>query len=141
MTVRVERTMTVPAEPERVWSFIADPAHRADAISVVADWEVHDGTATWHVTLPVPLIDRTIAIETEDVDVRAPEYVKFVGTSSVLRVVGEHELERIDRGTRLTNRFLVEGRVPGVERFFERNLDRELSNLETALERHLELEA
>ncbi len=143
MTVRVERTMTVAASPELVWEFIGDPDQRARPISVVKDWEIHDADrATWHVSLPIPVIDRTIAIETEDVERREPEYVRFIGRSKVLRVQGEQELEPTDDGgTRVTNRFVVDGKLPGVERFFKRNLDDELQNLEAALREYLELEA
>ena len=35
----------------------------------------------------------------------------------------------------------VDGRLPGVERFFKKRLDAELDNLETALRRDLELPA
>jgi len=140
MTVRVERTMTVAAPPERVWEFIADPDERARPISVVKDWEIHDDDrATWHVSLPIPVLDRTIAIETEDVERREPEYVRFIGRSKVLRVQGEQELEATDDGaTRVTNRFVVDGKLPGVERFFKRNLDDELQNLESALRAHID---
>ena len=139
MTIRVQREMTVEAPPERVWAFIADPNRRAAPISVIEDWTVHDdGSATWHVALPIPLIDRTVTVETKDVERRPEEFVKFTGKSRVMRVVGEHELEPVDGGTRLTNTFVVEGRFPGVERFFERNLDRELANLEDALRTDLE---
>ncbi|MFB6309446.1 MAG: SRPBCC family protein [Haloarculaceae archaeon] len=140
MTVRVERTTTVPADRARVWEFISDPAKRAAPISVVADWDVHgDGRSTWHVRLPIPILDRTITVETEEVERREPEYVEFVGKSKVMHVVGEHELEETeDGGTRLTNRFVVDGRLPGVERFFKRNLDRELGHLEEALRNDLE---
>lgn len=143
MTVRVERSMTVSAPPERVWEFIADPEKRAEPISVVEDWDVEDERhATWYLTLPVPVIDRTLRVDTEDVERREPEYVRFVGTSKVMRVQGEHELEETeDGGTHLTNRFVVEGRLPGVERFFKRNLDDELRNLEDALREDLEVEA
>jgi len=143
MTVRVERTMTVAASPEAVWEFIGDPDQRARPISVVNDWEIHDeNRATWHVSLPIPVIDRTIAIETEDVERREPEYVRFIGRSKVLRVQGEQELEPTeDGGTRVTNRFVVDGKLPGVERFFKRNLDEELQNLETALTSYLETDA
>ena len=140
MTVRVERTMTVPASPARVWEFIGDPDHRARPISVVEEWEVHDdGRATWHIALPIPILDRTIAIETEDVERRDPEYVRFIGRSRVMRVQGEQELEPTeDGGTRVTNRFVVDGKLPGVERFFKRNLDGELRNLERALNDYLD---
>jgi len=141
MTVRVERSFEFPVERERVWEFIADPAQRAGAISVVTEFTVHDdGSATWRLKLPIPVINRTIAVETQDESVREPEYVKFSGRSKVMNVVGEHELTTVDGGTRLTNRFVVDGSVPGVERFFRRNLDGEIDNLETALGEFLEVE-
>jgi len=142
MTVRVERTMTVAASPERVWEFIGDPDQRARPISVVEEWEIHDDDrATWHISLPIPIVDRTIAVETEDVERREPEYVRFVGRSKVMRVQGEQELEPTDDGgTRVTNRFVVDGKLPGVERFFKRNLDGELQNLERALNDYLDAE-
>ena len=134
MTVRIERVVDVPAPPEAVWSFIADPASRAEAISVVRDFDVGaDGAATWHLSLPIPLIDRTVAVETEETVREAPERVEFVGRSRVMRVVGEHLLEATDGGTRLTNRFVVDGRLPGVERYFRKHMDEELQNLEDAL--------
>jgi carbon monoxide dehydrogenase subunit G len=134
MTVRVERTFELDAPPEEVWEFIADPGKRAEPISVVESFEVHDEThATWHVSLPIPMVNRTITIETEDTERDPPSHVKFVGRSRVLRVVGEHDLEAVEGGTRLHNRFTVEGKLPGVERFFKRNLDEELDNLEAAI--------
>ncbi|WP_436910562.1 CoxG family protein [Halosimplex marinum] len=134
MTVRVERSFELPVDRERVWEFIADPGRRAGAISVVKDYEVHDdGSATWHIALPIPVVDRTVAVETEDEERREPEYVRFVGRSKVMKVVGEHELAETDEGTRVTNRFVVDGSLPGVERFFKRNLDEELKNLEETL--------
>ncbi|MFB6224355.1 MAG: SRPBCC family protein [Haloarcula sp.] len=142
MTVRVERTMTVSAPRERVWDFITDPDKRARPISVVDNWEIIDDThANWSITLPIPVIDRTLTVETEDVEQRQPEYARFVGRSKVMTVQGEHELEATeDGGTQLTNRFVVEGRLPGVERFFKQNLDGEMQNLEQALRDDLELE-
>lgn len=134
MTVRVERVLHVPAPREEVWAFMVDPEKRARAISVVEDFELGEaGEATWHVRLPIPVVDRTVTIETEERERDPPEYVEFVGRSSILRVVGEHELAATDEGTDLTIRFVVDGRVPGVERFFERRLDDELLNLGTAL--------
>jgi len=139
MTVRVERTLTVPAPPERVWEFIADPDSRAAPISVIEEWEVHeDGSATWSLSLPIPLLDRGIAVETKDDERRPPEYVKFTGRSKVMHVQGEHILEAVDGGTTLTNRFVVDGRLPGVEQFFKRNFDAELDNLEQALRAEIE---
>ena len=114
MTVRVERTFELEASPERVWEFIADPAKRARPISVVESFDVHDDThATWHISLPIPLVSRTIAVETEDTAREPPEHVEFV----------------------------VDGRLPGVEGFFKRNLDGELDNLETAIRNEAEIEA
>ena len=141
MTVRVERTIEVAAPPDRVWEFIADPGKRARPISVVDSFEVHDEThATWRLSLPIPLVNRTITIETEDTERDPPNHVTFVGRSRVMRVVGEHDLEAIDGGTRLTNRFTVEGKLPGVEGFFKRNLDDELDNLATAIRHESEVE-
>jgi carbon monoxide dehydrogenase subunit G len=144
MTVRVQRTFEFEAPVERVWEFIADPGKRAEAISVVERFEVDEGgrRATWHISLPLPLIDRTAEVETRDVVVEPPTHVKFVGKSSVMRVTGEHTIERIDDSRcRLVNEFVVDGKFPGVERFFKKNLDRELGNLERALRRDLELAA
>ena len=143
MTVRVERTVDLPAERERVWAFLTDPAKRAGAISVVDDFDIHDEAgrkATWYLDLPVPLLRNALAIETQDVERDEPRYVKFTGRSRAMNVVGEHELEETEGGTRLTNRFTVEGRLPGVESFFERNLDGELENLRRAIERDLGVE-
>ncbi|WP_458205295.1 SRPBCC family protein [Haladaptatus sp. NG-SE-30] len=134
MTVRVERTFDLPVPPEEVWEFIADPKRRASAISVVADYDAGSGNrATWHIELPIPFVNRTIPVETEDITRKEPEYVKFVGRSSAMRVTGEHEIEPTDEGCRLANRFVVEGRVPGIERYFKKHLDDELTNLEDAL--------
>ena len=141
MTIRVQREVVVEAPPDRVWAFIADPDSRAAPISVIRDWTVHDdGSATWQVALPIPVVNRTITVETRDVERRPNEYVKFTGKSRVMRVSGEHRLEAVDGGTRLVNTFVVDGRLPGVERYFERNFDAELSNLEDALRAHLESE-
>lgn len=134
MTVRVERVVDVPAPPAEVWDFIADPEKRARSISVVTDYDdLGDGKAVWHVKLPIPVINRTVRIETEDRERDPPRYVEFVGNSKVMRVVGEHTLEERDGDTQLTNRFVVDGKLPGVERFFKRNLETEFDNLERAL--------
>ncbi|WP_254838220.1 CoxG family protein [Natronomonas marina] len=139
MTVRVERVFELPAPPEEVWAFIADPEKRARPISVVVDFETTgERTAVWHVELPVPRVDRTIAIETEDVEVDEPRHVKFVGRSRAMNVQGEHTLEPTAEGTRLTNRFVVDGRLPGVETYFKRKLDGELANLEAAVREDIE---
>ncbi|WP_336036887.1 CoxG family protein [Halobacterium yunchengense] len=134
MTVRVERTFDVSASPEEVWAFISDPEQRAAAISVVDSYERDGDTTIWHVRLPIPVVRSTIEVETRDVEVRPPEYVKFVGKSRVFSVTGEHEVAAADGGSRVTNTFVVDGGVPGVERFFRRNLDEELDGLQRALE-------
>jgi len=131
MTVRVERTFELDVPPERVWAFIADPTNRASAISVVDDYEERGETTVWFVEIPV--IGRTVELETRDVDRREGEYVKFVGTSRVLNITGEHEITPTERGCDLRNEFVVEGKFPGVETVFERRLDGELDNLERAL--------
>jgi len=143
MTVRVERTFELSAEPDRVWSFIADPEKRARPISVVTDFEkTGDHTATWFVKLPIPYVDRSIAVETEEIDFDPPHHVEFVGRSKVMRVVGKHTLEPTESGgTRLVNRFTVDGKLPGVERYFKRNMDGELQNVEQALLDDLGIEA
>lgn len=142
MTVRVRRSFEFDVAPERVWAFIADPEKRAAAISVVDRFESEsDRKATWHVTLPIPFVNSTVTVDTEDVERDPPRYVKFVGRSRVLRVTGEHTVEETDGGCRLHNEFVVDGRVPGVERFFKRNFETELDNLEAALRRDLELTA
>ncbi len=134
MTVRVERVIDVPVPREAVWEFISDPEKRARPISVVEDFELLDtGQAVWHLRLPIPVVNRTIRVETEEKTRDPPSYVEFVGRSKVMRVLGEHELEATDDGTRLTNRFVVDGKVPGVERFFKRNMEAEFDNLEDAL--------
>ncbi|UPM42328.1 CoxG family protein [Halocatena salina] len=134
MTVRVEQTFDVSASPETVWNFIADPEKRARAISVVDGFEeTGDRTAVWQIELPLPLLNRTISVETEETDRDPPTYVRFVGRSSAVHVVGEHRLEATEDGSQLTNRFIVDGKLPGVERFFKGNLEDELRNLRDAL--------
>ncbi|WP_410765011.1 SRPBCC family protein [Haloferax sp. DFSO60] len=143
MTVRVRRTFEFDAPVEEVWTFISDPAKRADAISVVERFDVSsDGRrATWHIALPIPLIRSTVEVETEDVELDEPRFVRFVGRSRVMRVTGEHTIEETEGGSRLINEFIVDGKLPGVETFFERNLDRELDNLEHALRTEVEATA
>jgi len=134
MVVRVERVVEVPAPREEVWAFISDPEKRARAISVVEDFELRDdGVAVWYVKLPIPFVDRRVAFETEERQRDPPRYVEFTGSSKVAHIVGEHTLEETADGTRLTNRFVVDGKLPGVERFFRRNLGDEMDNLEAAI--------
>ena len=82
--------------------------------------------------------DEIIAFETEDTERDPPTYVEFVGRSKVMRVTGQHTLEETDDGCRLTNEFVVDGKLPGVERFFKKNLDSELENLERSIRDYLD---
>lgn len=134
MVVRAERVVTIPAPRGRVWEFIDDAEKRARPISVVEDFELlSDSEAVWHVSLPIPLSDRTLRVETRDQNRTPPEYVEFIGDSKAFRVIGEHELTEVDGQTELRLSFSVDGRVPGVERFFKKNIDNELENLEQAI--------
>jgi len=137
MTARVERVFEVAASPEAVWDYIADPGNRADAISVVDRWETNGDETVWYLRLPIPLVRSTVAVRTRDVERTPPERVRFTGRSSVMAVTGEHRLEAVDGGTRVVNSFAVDGRLPGVEGFFERNFDGEIEHLHQALEAHL----
>ncbi|MFB6133367.1 MAG: SRPBCC family protein [Halanaeroarchaeum sp.] len=137
MTVRVERSFDVDASPAAIWEFIADPAHRARAISVVDSFERRGETTIWHIALPIPLLGATIPVRTKDVKRDEPTYVKFRGTSSAFTVTGEHTITETDDGATVRNVFYVDGKAPGVERFFERNFADEITNLKRALRRHL----
>ncbi|MFB6132619.1 MAG: SRPBCC family protein [Halanaeroarchaeum sp.] len=137
MTVRVERSFVVDASPGAVWEFIADPAGRARAISVVDRFERRGETTVWFIELPIPLLRTTIRVRTKDVTREEPTYVAFEGESTAFTVRGEHEISSVENGTRVSNTFVVDGRAPGVERFFERNFDEEIRNLERALQDHL----
>ncbi|MFB6127037.1 MAG: SRPBCC family protein [Halolamina sp.] len=142
MTVRVSRTFEFDADPDGVWEFISDHEKRAGAISVVEEFEVHnEREATWQVSLPIPMVSSTVGIDTEEVERDPPDHVTFVGRSKAVRVTGEHTIEPTDGGCRLVNEFVVEGKLPGVETFFERNLDAEMDNLERTLREHLDLPA
>jgi len=134
MTVRVSRTFEFDVPGEGIWAFIADPGKRAGAISVVDSYKIHDeNRATWQVKLPIPLLNSTVSVETEELIREPPTRVKFEGRSRALRVTGEHTITETDGGCQLRNEFVVDGQLPGVERFFKRNLDSELDNLEAAL--------
>ncbi|MFB6266899.1 MAG: SRPBCC family protein [Halodesulfurarchaeum sp.] len=140
MTVRVERRFDVEAPVEDVWAFISDPGNRARAVSVVDTFETRDDTTIWHISLPIPLLRKTIAVRTKDVELDPPQFVKFQGNSRAFDVEGSHRIEATESGSSVTNVFSVSGRMPGVERFFRRNLDGELKNLERALKRHVRRE-
>lgn len=139
MTARIERTFEIAAPPAAVWAVISDPETRARSISVVDDFEATgDRTAIWHVSLPIPRLNRTVEVETEDVEIDEPSYVRFVGRSKAMNVQGEHVLEPAEGGTQVTNRFRVEGRLPGVETYFKRKLDDELASLEAVVREETE---
>jgi len=134
MTVRVSRTFEFDVPGGRVWEFIADPEKRVNAISVVDSYELRgDKRAIWHVSLPIPLVNSTVQVKTEDIVREPPNRVKFSGRSKALNVTGEHTITDTETGCTLTNEFVVDGKLPGVERFFKRNLDKEMDNLEAAL--------
>lgn len=142
MTVRVERTFEFDVPASQIWEFIADPASRAAAISVVDSYETTDDSSmTWHVRLPIPGITATVAVETRETLKEPPERVEFVGRSRALRVTGTHSVEATDSGSLLHNEFVVDGRLPGVERYFKRNLDHELDNLAEALSEEFDAHA
>jgi len=129
MTVEVERVVTVDADVEEVWDVLSDSAARARAISVAESYRVEGEEVVWQVSLPIPLIRRTIAVRTHDEERDPPHFVRFVGTSRAFDVEGEHELTEVEAGTRVRSAFHVDGNLPGVERFFRQNVDDELANL------------
>lgn len=138
MTVRVEHAFDIDASPDRIWEFLADPVARAQAISVVDRFEQRGETTIWFIALPIPFARTTISVETEDVVREEPNKVSFRGRSSAFTVTGEHTITPEDGVSRVSTRFVVDGRAPGVERYFERNFESEVRNLERALRRHLE---
>jgi carbon monoxide dehydrogenase subunit G len=137
MVADVERTFEVEAPIEKVWELIADPTKRAEAISVVESYSDEGDEFIWHLELPIPVINETVSVRTQDIRRTPPEYVKFVGRSKVMEVTGEHILESTDTGCRVTNRFVVNGKVPGVEKFFQKRIDKEIDNLFDMLEDEL----
>jgi carbon monoxide dehydrogenase subunit G len=138
MVADVERTFEVEAPIEKVWELIADPTRRAEAISVVQSYSDEGEEFVWNLELPIPVVNGTVEVRTQDVRRNPPEYVKFVGRSKVMEVTGEHILESTDTGCRVTNRFVVNGKVPGVEKFFQRRIDAEIDNLFSMLTDELE---
>jgi hypothetical protein len=87
------------------------------------------------VRLPIPFIERTIAVETQDVVIEPPEHVEFIGRSPAFAVRGVHDVEPVDEAhTALDTAFIVDGKIPGVERFFQEHLDEELQHLASALQ-------
>lgn len=129
MSTIVERTYRVDAPPEDMWELIADPALRAEAISVVDHFEQDGEETIWYLKMPIRAIPGTIKVRTRDVERDPPRYVRFAGTSSIMDIAGEHEIAKTDSGCTVKNRFRVEGKFPGVERFFEKNIDKEMENM------------
>jgi len=129
MTVEVERSFDVDAPQSQVWELLASDENRARAIEIVDSFEQDGDETIWHVRLPGPLSSRTMAVRTWDVERDPPQYVKFVGRSKAMDVTGEHELTETGTGCRVRNRFVVDGKLPGVERFFRRNIDDEIDNI------------
>ncbi|WP_336135237.1 SRPBCC family protein [Natronomonas amylolytica] len=129
MVADVERTFEVEAPIEKVWELIADPTKRAEAISVVESYSDEGDEFIWQLELPIPVVSGTVTVRTQDVRRTPPEYVKFVGRSKIMEVTGEHILESTDTGCRVANRFVVNGKVPGVEKFFQKRIDEEIDNL------------
>lgn len=129
MVVDVERTYWVEAPIDEVWAVIADPASRATALSVVDRFETQGDVTIWHLKLPIPLLGGTVAVRTWDVERDPPRFVRFVGESRVMEVTGEHELTAEGDGTTVHNRFVVDGSLPGVERYFKRHIDGELTRI------------
>ncbi|MFC7059425.1 SRPBCC family protein [Halovenus salina] len=137
MTVEVERSFDVDVPIEVVWELLSDEEIRAETIGVVESYDTRPGgqhnEVVWNLSLPIPVISSTVAVKTRDVERQAPNYVKFAGTSKVMTVTGEHELSETETGCHVVNRFMVDGKVPGVERFFERNIDTEMDNFRKAI--------
>ena len=129
MTVEVERSYQIEAPIEEVWELLADSAVRASALGVVDHFDQQGEVTVWYLKLPLPLLRRTVSVRTWDVDRDPPRYVRFVGESKIMDVVGEHALSMDGDITTITNRFRVDGKLPGVEGFFERNIDREIERL------------
>lgn len=135
MTVEVERSFDIDAPIEEVWELLGDETIRAGAIEIVERFDTGGNDLVWHIKLPIPLVRKTIAVKTRDVERNPPNYVKFVGRSKVMDVTGEHELSEHGTGTRVRNRFVVDGKVPGVEKFFSENIDGEIENIRRAVSR------
>lgn len=132
MVVEVERTVTVDAPREEVWEVLSDPERRARVVSVVEDFRVEGEEYVWAVR--VPLVRKTVSVRTRDVERDPPRFVRFAGDSKVFDVEGEHELTEVEAGTEIRSRFVVDGKFPGVERFFEKNVDDEIDNLVDAFQ-------
>jgi carbon monoxide dehydrogenase subunit G len=141
MTVEVERAFDVDGSIDTVWDLLSDDETRAKTISIVESYDLREGAddtrVVWNLRLPIPLVSSTIEVRTREVERDAPHYVKFVGQSKVMTVTGEHELTEIENGCHVVNRFVVDGKVPGVEKFFERNIDTEIDNFRDTILEHV----
>lgn len=133
MTVEVERVYEVDVPVEAVWERLSDPGFRARAISIVDSFEVDGDETVWRVRVPIPGIRGTVPVRTRDVDRDPPRYVKFVGDARVMSVQGEHELSATEDGTQVRNRFVVDGSIPGIERFFSSRIDDEIEGMLAAV--------
>ena len=129
MTTAVVRSFEVDATVEEVWELLSDPQLRARAIRVVDRFEIDGDVTVWRLKLPLRALPGTIAVRTRDVERDPPRYVRFEGTSRVMDVEGEHELTPTERGCRVRNRFVVDGKFPGVETFFSETIDDEIDEL------------
>jgi carbon monoxide dehydrogenase subunit G len=129
MTVDVERSYAVDTDCSEVWELLTNERNRAEAISVVDSFERDGDETIWQVKLPGPLSSRTMAVRTWDIETDPPRFVEFVGRSKVMDVTGEHELSDTEEGCHVRSRFVVDGKLPGVERFFRRNIDDEIRNI------------
>ncbi len=129
MTVDVERSFLVDAPLSEVWDLLSNEQNRAEAIEVVERFERDGDETIWYVRLPGPLRSRTMAVRTWDVQRDEPTFVKFVGRAKLLDVSGEHELRETEEGCLVRSRFIVDGKLPGVERFFRKNIDGEIENI------------
>lgn len=140
MSTIVERTYQVDASPAEIWELIADPALRAEAISVVDRFEQDGEETIWHLKMPLRAIPGTIKVRTRDVERDPPRYVRFAGTSAIMDIAGEHEITETADGCEVTNRFRVDGKFPGVEHFFENNIDTEIENMTKLVADRLRIE-
>ncbi len=129
VTTVVERSFEVEATVEEVWELLSDPLLRAQAISVVDRFEVDGKVTVWRLKLPIRTLPGTIPVRTRDVERDPPRYVRFKGTSWVMDVEGEHELTPTEFGCSVRNRFVVDGKFPGVETFFSASIDDEINHL------------
>lgn len=139
MAIEAERTITLDAPREDVWQFVSNPTTRAETLSIVERYSIDgDGSATWEVDLPIPFIQESFPVETEDSEVKEPKYLKYVGDSKAFSITGEHWINESGGGTFLQLRLTLEAKLPGVELFLSQNIEDEIDNLVRALKRSVE---